>query len=286
MIGKHFWNGFWSDLGGIPKTANSERNLPRRQQQTIQKIAEETKEVATVCIIKDGKMLMGKRRDNNRFTNPGGHLEAGETPLEGAIREVKEEAGIDLNPKSITHLQSKTVTKGSGVKLKIHAFKANVTGEVPTSMQKDPDLEVYRWRWIPMDAVPKDIMDNLHVPFKDNILLKELDIKAAGQDKAADVRKSGPSRLFTFADLGFPEKMKGYKPKKAMIEKIAEGAKKKGFKLRDDLEDGPVAAEKTAEGKSWIQSQNAKRNRHLLGQPAEPADTRSSYKSFAERMGL
>ena len=166
-----FWNGFWADLGGIPKTSSA------------------MKEVATVAIIKNGKMLMGKRRDNNRFTNPGGHLENNEDPRAGAVREVKEEAGIDLDPSSLIHVKSETVTKKGGTKLKVHAFKTHVSGEVPTSMQNDPDLEVYRWRWIPVDGVPKDIMGNLHVPLEHNILLKNLDVKEAGAEKKAEFRE-------------------------------------------------------------------------------------------------
>jgi 8-oxo-dGTP pyrophosphatase MutT (NUDIX family) len=139
------------------------------------------KEVATVGIIDvDGrKLLMGKRKDNGRWTNPGGHLDPGETPIHGAIREVKEEAGISLGEDDLIHIKSKTVTKPGGEKLKIHAFKVFFGSDrLPrTTTRNDPDDEVHGWKWIPMPGgLPKEIRDNLHVPLGRNILLDSLNL--------------------------------------------------------------------------------------------------------------
>ena len=49
-------------------------------------------EVSTVAVFDGDKMLWGKRRDNSRYTNPGGHLDPGEDPKAGAKRELMEEA--------------------------------------------------------------------------------------------------------------------------------------------------------------------------------------------------
>ena len=48
----------------------------------------------------DGKVLLGKRRVEpfkDWWDIPGGFLEAGEDPIEGARREVQEELGVDIN---------------------------------------------------------------------------------------------------------------------------------------------------------------------------------------------
>lgn len=138
------------------------------------------KEVATVGVVHDGKLLMGQRRDNSRWTNPGGHMENGEDPEAGALRELYEEAGI--TPKKIKHLATEKVTTPTGKKLIVHAFKATV-GDSTTTSQKDPDKEVKRWRWISIvKGLPEEIMSNLHSP--KNVLLKALGLqKEAGRAK-------------------------------------------------------------------------------------------------------
>lgn len=52
-----------------------------------------------VMIVKEGKLLLGKRKGSHgegQFASPGGHLEYMESFTDCAIREVKEECGIEL----------------------------------------------------------------------------------------------------------------------------------------------------------------------------------------------
>ena len=53
-----------------------------------------------VWVLKDGKVLMGKRKRTgiaeDVYASPGGHLEFGESFEECAIREVKEETGMEI----------------------------------------------------------------------------------------------------------------------------------------------------------------------------------------------
>lgn len=51
---------------------------------------------ATVYIINDGKVLLHKHKKYNTWFPVGGHLESDELPHEAAIREAKEEAGLDI----------------------------------------------------------------------------------------------------------------------------------------------------------------------------------------------
>jgi ADP-ribose pyrophosphatase YjhB (NUDIX family) len=47
---------------------------------------------------REGRILLIRRRDNGLWAMPGGAFEVGETPAEGACREVREETGIDVEP--------------------------------------------------------------------------------------------------------------------------------------------------------------------------------------------
>ena len=51
---------------------------------------------STVVIDNEGRLLMAKRTDNELWTIPGGGMKPGETIAEAAVREVKEETGIDV----------------------------------------------------------------------------------------------------------------------------------------------------------------------------------------------
>lgn len=44
----------------------------------------------------EGRILLARRRDNDLWTIPGGGMEPGETIAQTAVREVKEETGIDV----------------------------------------------------------------------------------------------------------------------------------------------------------------------------------------------
>jgi len=145
----------------------------------------EGKAVACVALLHGGKILMGKRRDNLKFTNPGGHLNPGEAPLAGAVREVREESGISLHPDQLDHLDTKHVTKPDGAKLTVHAYKVELGGKPATSMTGDPDQEVHRWSWFPLHRLPSP----LHVKREHNVLLNAL----LGHEKAA--------AYLTYADL-------------------------------------------------------------------------------------
>lgn len=68
-------------------------------------------------VIKDGKVAMIHSAQYDYYKFPGGGIEAGETPKEAMIREVKEESGLTVIPESIkelgnVHRRSKTALGG------------------------------------------------------------------------------------------------------------------------------------------------------------------------------
>jgi len=58
--------------------------------------ANSVRPAAAVAIVKDGCILMLKRRDNGKWTMPGGTMEMTESLIDCAIREVKEECSLDV----------------------------------------------------------------------------------------------------------------------------------------------------------------------------------------------
>lgn len=77
---------------------SAETKAPKEQEETETDSATDTT-IPTGCgviVVKDGKVLVGTRKDNGLVCGPGGHIEIGETPEEAAIRETREEFGINI----------------------------------------------------------------------------------------------------------------------------------------------------------------------------------------------
>ena len=52
--------------------------------------------VGVIVVDDSGEILLEKRRDNGMWGLPGGGIEPGESVYETALREVKEETGLDI----------------------------------------------------------------------------------------------------------------------------------------------------------------------------------------------
>lgn len=76
---------------------------------------------------KDGKVLLMQRANTGWFDGgwvlPGGHLEAGETPVQAAAREAEEECGINvkLEDLRLVHMSYRAFNSGNTVAFIFHA---------------------------------------------------------------------------------------------------------------------------------------------------------------------
>lgn len=79
-----------------------------------------------VVIIEDGKILLTKRDDFEVWCLPGGHCDAGESLAEAAIREAKEEIGLDVRLLNLIGLYSRP--KWRNGEYHLASFAAEVIG--------------------------------------------------------------------------------------------------------------------------------------------------------------
>jgi 8-oxo-dGTP diphosphatase len=109
-----------------------------------------------VCVVKDGRVLFGKRRNahgSGSWCFPGGHLEFGESIEACARREVLEETGLEIdNIRYGPFTNDIFETEGSHyVTLFVIADYAGGTVEV-----KEPH-KCERWDWYGWQALPEPL---------------------------------------------------------------------------------------------------------------------------------
>lgn len=61
---------------------------------------------SAVVTDREGRILLQRRRDNDLWSIPGGAMEIGEDIATAAVREVKEETGLDVEPISLVGIYS------------------------------------------------------------------------------------------------------------------------------------------------------------------------------------
>ena len=102
---------------------------------------------AAVAIVNDNRILMLKRTDNSKWTLPGGTLELNESLIDCAVREVKEEAGINVVVKDIigTYTDPNIRIEYSDGEVR-REFTIVYYGETNTAtIEIDNESEEYKW---------------------------------------------------------------------------------------------------------------------------------------------
>ncbi|MBU1201147.1 MAG: NUDIX domain-containing protein [Nanoarchaeota archaeon] len=117
------------------------------------------KELAGCRIEKDGKTLLLHRIKHNYWELPGGKIDLGETPIQAAIRETKEETGCDV--KIIEELKP-IIYEFLGKTVKSHQFKARIINGEPRVTEPDVFDDI---KYVDIKK-EKDIAPNLKVKIK------------------------------------------------------------------------------------------------------------------------
>lgn len=126
---------------------------------------EENKKIGVgfgVMLIKDNKVLLGKRNDDSekassllngagKWTMPGGKLHFGETFEDGAKREVLEETGIKINSAKVIAINNDIVETAHFVTIGLLAEDFDGDAKV-----MEPD-EITQWKWFDLKDLPKPL---------------------------------------------------------------------------------------------------------------------------------
>lgn len=107
---------------------------------------------AIVAIIDNGKVLLTKREDFEVWCLPGGGVEDGESLAEAAIREAKEETGMDVELTRLVGVYSRIGGMWNDVHAVLFAARP-VGGEL--CLQPGETVEV---KYFPFDEIPEDVL--------------------------------------------------------------------------------------------------------------------------------
>jgi 8-oxo-dGTP diphosphatase len=108
---------------------------------------------AAGIIIKDRTLLFVRATGMEFFIDPGGKIEAGETPEQALVRELKEEISIEADPSDLKFFGEYTAEAANHPGQQVH-----MRAYIVTKWQGDirPDSEVEELRWLTTD-IPADI---------------------------------------------------------------------------------------------------------------------------------
>ena len=111
-------------------------------------------ELTLVLVRRNQEVLLGIKKTGfgtGRWNSLGGRLEEGESPLEGALRELREECGLVAQEgKQVALLE--VDYEHLGRKIRIHVFEVTeFTGDLVATEEMDV-------KWIPVEQVPYERM--------------------------------------------------------------------------------------------------------------------------------
>ncbi len=108
---------------------------------------------AGTLVVRDGKILFQRRTDNGRWGLPGGLLEMNETYEQAAVRETREETGLEVKLDSflgIFHNYNMVWSNGDAAHVLTAMYTAGIVSGEPRV-----DEESYELRFFGKDEIPE-----------------------------------------------------------------------------------------------------------------------------------
>lgn len=218
------------------------------------------KRIGTVAVMKQGRLLIGKRSDTGRWCMPGGHVEDGETPVQGARRELEEETGISVDAADLKPISAKVVTGYSGKQLQIYSYLLETDKEVTRTEGTDPG-EAHDWAWINIEnGLPPDIQaawNNFSDP-----TLEALGLRVPAGHVSSHIADDGTN---TYLEKAWPTKYKRVKGQHS--EEGAASKKQLGFMRAAAA--GKVDGVSASVGKDYVKETKGEPPEHGKGRQSE-----------------
>lgn len=119
-----------------------------------------------VVVNSDGQILLGRRSDDKMWATPGGHVEPMEDYDQGALRELREEAGIV--GKCPVELNSGTHNGNQTKQFLVEKYRGKVKGNGEMT-----DLQWIHVNDIPFDKMTQYSKDGIHAYLKNRLTMKK-----------------------------------------------------------------------------------------------------------------
>lgn len=101
---------------------------------------------ARVILVSGDKLLVVEKWiGRNNYSLPGGGIHTGEESLLAAVRELREETGVEIDPKMLKTLNLNKQIREDGLRYLVDVYFAEVNKELPTRLTT---LEILDARWV------------------------------------------------------------------------------------------------------------------------------------------
>jgi len=147
---------------------------------------------AIIAVIDDGKVLLTKREDFEVWCLPGGGVEDGESVAEAAVREAKEETGVEVELTRLVGVYSRIGGMWNDVHAVLFAARP-VGGEL--KVQPGETVEV---AYFPFDEIPRELLFGHKKRIEDAI--NDVNGIAVRQELNLDGEKPTRKELYTLRD--------------------------------------------------------------------------------------